>query len=62
MALPVGSDHPRSAFIEEVDDKDLYVPLSGFPPISRTILQHVDDPDIVDSLGPVQPVTIHSQR
>src|SRR5882724_10818540 len=55
MALPVGSDCPRSAFIEEVDDKDLYVPSSGSPPIGRTILQHADDPDVIDSPGPTQP-------
>src|SRR5882724_9169458 len=55
VALPVGSDRPRSAFIEEVDDEDLYVPSSGSPPIGRTILQHVDDPDVIDSPGPTQP-------
>src|SRR5882724_7429544 len=55
MALPIGSDHPQSAFIEEVDDEDLHVPFSGFPLIGRTILQHVDDPDVIDSPGPAQP-------
>src|SRR5882724_5922490 len=55
MALPVGSDCLRSAFIEEVDDEDLYVPSSGSPPIGHTILQHVDDPDVIDSPGPTQP-------
>jgi len=25
------------------------------PPIGRTILQHVDDPDVIDSPGPTQP-------
>ena len=55
VALPVGSDHPRSAFIEEVDDKDLHVPFLGFPLIGRTILQHVDNPDVIDSPGPAQP-------
>jgi len=35
MALTVGSDRPRSAFIEEVDDEDLYVPHRG-PPTDRS--------------------------
>ena len=55
MALPIGSDRPRSAFIEEVNDEDLYVPSSGSPPIGRTILQHVDNSDVIDSPGPTQP-------
>jgi len=55
MALPIGSDHPQSAFIEEVNDEDLYVLLLGPPPISHTILQHIGDPDIVDGPGPAQP-------
>src|SRR5882724_6281956 len=55
VALPIGSDRPRSTFIEEVDDEDLYGPSSGSPPIGRTILQHIDDPDVIDSPGPTQP-------
>jgi len=55
VVLPVGSDRPRSAFIEEVDDEDLYGLSSGSPPIGRTILQHVDDSDVIDSPGPTQP-------
>jgi len=52
--LPIRSDHLWSAFIEEVDDEDLFAPSSGPQPISHTTLQHVDDPDFVDHLEPVR--------
>src|SRR5882724_7426220 len=54
MALPVGSDRLRSAFVEEVNNKDFHIPLLEFPPIGRTILQHVDNPDVIDRPGPAQ--------
>src|SRR5467141_1407146 len=42
---PIGSERPRSAFIEEVDDEDAFVIPLGPEPISHTMVQHVDDPD-----------------
>src|SRR5882724_1410040 len=50
--LPIGSDHPQSAFIEEVDNKDHPVLSSGPQPLSHATVQHVDDPDFIDSPGP----------
>src|SRR5882724_3239164 len=50
--LPVKSDHPRSAFIEEVDDEDLPVPSTGPQPIGDATVQHIDNSDIFDGPGP----------
>src|SRR5882724_2836084 len=50
--LPIGSDCPQSAFIEEVDDEDLTVPSSGPQLIGHATVQHIDDPDFIDSPGP----------
>ena len=47
--LPIESDHPQSAFIEEVNNKDLSVPSSIPQPISHATVQHVKDPDIINS-------------
>src|SRR5882724_1559271 len=52
--LPIGSDHPQSTFIEEVEDKDLPVPPSGPPLISHATIQHVNDPDFIDDPGPAR--------
>src|SRR5882724_5723694 len=51
MDLPIGSDHPRSAFIEEVDDKDLPVPSAHAQPIGHTTVQHVNDSDFFNGSG-----------
>src|SRR5882672_2321416 len=40
-----GSEHPQSAFIEEVDDEDAFVTPLGPKLIGHTMVQHVDDPD-----------------
>jgi len=50
--LPVKSDRPRSAFIEEVDDEDLPVPSTGPQLIGDATVQHIDDSDIFDGPGP----------
>src|SRR5882672_6588869 len=50
---PIGSERPRSAFIEEVDDEDAFVLPLGPEPISQTTVQHIDDPDLVDE--PIAP-------
>src|SRR5882724_6635276 len=50
--LPVESDRPRSAFIEEVDDEDLQVPSTGPQLIGDTTVQHIDDSDIFNGPGP----------
>jgi len=50
--LPIGSNHPRYAFIEEVDDEDLPVPSSGPQLVGHAIVQHIDDPDLCDIPGP----------
>src|SRR5882724_2559555 len=50
--LPVESDHPRSAFIEEVDDEDLPVPSPGPQLIGDAIVQHNDHSDIFDGTRP----------
>jgi len=52
--LPIGLDCPQSAFIEEVDDEDLSVPLYGPPPIGHTTVQHVNDPDFIGNPGPAR--------
>src|SRR5882672_6874947 len=44
----IGSERPRSAFIEEVDDEDAFVKPLGPEPIGHTMVQHVDDPDPFD--------------
>jgi len=45
---PIGSERPRSAFIEEVDDKDAFVKPLRPEPIGHSTVQHVDDPDPFD--------------
>src|SRR5467141_3231398 len=50
---PIGSEHPRSAFIKEVDDEDALVIPLGAEPIGHTTVQHVDDWDPVDE--PIAP-------
>jgi len=58
MALPIGSDHPQSAFIEEVDEEDLYIPLSGLSLIGggpNHFLQHVDDQTFFGQPWPAHP-------
>jgi len=42
-------DCPQSTFSEEVDDKDLPVLSSGPQLIGHTTVQHIDDPDIINS-------------
>jgi len=49
--LPIGSDHPQSAFIEEVNDEDLPVPSSSPQLIGHATVQHVDDPEFIGSPG-----------
>src|SRR5882672_1086535 len=50
---PIGSESPRSAFIEEVDDEDaFFIPLVP-EPIGHTMVQHVNDPDSIDE--PIAP-------
>src|SRR5467141_855003 len=44
MDTPIGSECPRSAFIEEVKDEDAFVKPLGPKLISHTMVQHVDDP------------------
>src|SRR5882724_894511 len=53
--LPIGLDCPQSAFIEEVDDKDLPVLPSSPQPIGHATVQHIDNPDFIDSPGPTSP-------
>src|SRR5882724_7421818 len=50
--LPVGSNRPQSAFIEEVDDEDIPVLSSSPQLISHATVQHINDPDIFDGHGP----------
>src|SRR5467141_2572127 len=53
---PIGSECPRSAFIEEVEDEDTFVKPLGPEPISHTTVQHVDDPDpFNEPITPGQP-------
>src|SRR5467141_3735391 len=53
---PTGSEHPRSAFIEEVDDEDTFVIPLGPEPIGHTMVQHIDDPDSINEpIAPGQP-------
>src|SRR5882724_6087199 len=49
--LPVGSDHPRSAFIEEVNNEDLPILSAGPQLIIHATIQHVDNLDFIDSPG-----------
>src|SRR5882724_4777185 len=49
--LPVESDRPQSAFLEEVEDEDLLVPSTGPQPIGDTTVQHINDSDIFDGPG-----------
>jgi len=43
-----------SAFIEEVDDEDLFVPPSSPQPIIHTTVQHVDDPNFINVPEPAR--------
>src|SRR5882724_6173289 len=53
--LPIGSNHLRSAFIEEVDDEDL-PGLSTHPQlIGHATIQHFDDPILINIPGPTSP-------
>src|SRR5467141_2933132 len=53
---PIGSERPRSAFIEEVDDEDAAVMPVNPEPIGHTTVQHVNDPDKVEEpFAPGQP-------
>src|SRR5882672_1596631 len=45
---PIGSEHPQSAFIKEVDNEDAFVIPLGPEPIGHTMVQHVNDPDSFD--------------
>src|SRR5467141_1589393 len=45
---PIGSERPRSAFIEEVDDEDAFVMPVNPEPIGHTMVQHVNDQDNVE--------------
>src|SRR5467141_4188724 len=45
---PIGSECPRSALIEEVDDEDAFVMPVDPEPIGHTTVQHVNDPDNVE--------------
>ena len=49
--IPIKSDCPQSAFIEEVNDKDLPVPSSGPQLIGHTTVQHINDPDFINIPG-----------
>src|SRR5467141_2457490 len=46
--IPIRSERPRSAFIEEVDDKDAFVKPLRPEPIGHSTVQHVDDSDPFD--------------
>src|SRR5467141_1101398 len=48
MDTLIGSKHPRSAFIEEVEDEDAFVIPLGPELIGHTTVQHVDNPDPFD--------------
>jgi len=60
--LPAGSGHPRSAFIEEVDDEDLLVPSTSPQPIGHATVQHIDNPDIFDGPGLTSSSVHHPSR
>src|SRR5882672_7250198 len=53
MDTPIGSERPRSAFIEEVDDEDTFVIPLGPELIGHITVQHIDDPDPSDE--PIAP-------
>src|SRR5882672_10926852 len=56
VETPIGSERPRSVFIEEVDDEDAFVKPLGPEPIRHTTVQHVDDPDpFEEPITPGQP-------
>jgi len=52
--LPIRSDCLKSAFIEEVNNEDLFVPSSGPELISHTTVQHINIPDFVNSPEPAR--------
>jgi len=52
MDLPIGLDCPQSAFIEEVNDEDIFLPSSSPQLIGHTTVQHVNDPDFINSHKP----------
>jgi len=43
--VPIALEHPRSAFIEDVDDEDFSMLSAGPEPVGDATVQHVDDAD-----------------
>jgi len=54
LDLPIGIDHPLSAFIEEINDKHLFVPSPGPQLIGHATIQHIDNLDFISSPGPAR--------